>query len=86
MQYAQVLHQAEAITALHVQAPAARVGADQQVRQAQEGICKKDTDMAFPFYLKQRRIIATNGDNTYSQHAGSLTQLLIGKVTGTHCL
>ena len=38
----QVLHQAEAITALHVdlQAPAARVGmgADQQVRQAQEAI------------------------------------------------
>ena len=85
MQYAQVLYQAEAITALHVdlQAPAARVrrstGADQQVRQAQEGIRKKDTDMAWPFHLKQRHIIATNGDNTYSQHAGSLTQLLMGR-------
>ena len=81
MQYAQVLHQAEAITALHVQAPAARVGtgADQQVRQAQEAIWKKDTDMALPFCLKQSRIIATNGDNTYSQHAGSLTQLLMGR-------
>ena len=47
---------------------------------------KKDTDMALPFCLKQSRIIATNGDNTYMQRAGSLTQLLIGKVTGTHCL
>ena len=34
----EVLHQAEAITALHVHAPAARVSADQQVRQAQEAI------------------------------------------------
>ena len=59
-----MLHQAEAITALHVQAPAARVSADQQVRQAQEAISKKNTDMALPFCLKQSRIIATNGDNT----------------------
>ena len=35
--------------------------------------------MALPFCLKQSRIIATNGDNTYSQHAGSLTQLLMGR-------
>ena len=40
---------------------------------------KKDTDMAVPFCLKQSRIIATNGDNTYSQHACSLTQLLMGR-------
>ena len=40
---------------------------------------KKDTDMALPFWLKQSRIIATNGDNTYSQHAGSLTELLMGR-------
>ena len=36
--------------------------------------------MALPFCLQQSRIIATNGDNTYSQHVGSLTQLLMGRL------
>ena len=40
MQYAQVLQQADAITVLHVQAPAAHLGEDQQIRQVQEAIRK----------------------------------------------
>ena len=75
MQYAQVLvlHQAEALTALHVQAPAARVGADQQVTIISTRNARGDLKKGHcvPFCLKQNRIIATNGDNTYSQHSGS---------------